>query len=151
MPIYQYDCGSCAKRVDVFFRSASRVEERPKCPECGARRLTRVMSQFARTRTATDRLSGVDFDLEQARLNDRDPGSFAHWARRVGGELDEDLGTNYRELAERAEAGEFVHERLDAAYTLQHRVESKLASGGGEEGGGDGHDHGDHAGHDHAH
>jgi len=152
MPIYQYDCNACRKRVDVFFRSASKVEAKPKCPECGARKLTRVMSQFARSRSTADRLASVDFEREQARLNDTDHGSFAHWARRVGGELDEDLGTNYRELAEQAEAGEFVTERLDAAYTLQHKVQNKQyeLAGGGEQfsAAGDGNDHG---GHDHMH
>jgi putative FmdB family regulatory protein len=126
MPIYQYDCGKCEQRVEVLHRSASSAAK-PKCPECGSTRLTRVMSTFARRKTASDRLEGVDVEAQQAALQGGDEKSFARWARRAGAEYDEALGTNYRELAEQAEAGEDPVDRIDAGHSFQHRVEDRKA------------------------
>ena len=46
MPIYEYICGSCNKKVTVFLRTAS-PEAKPLCPECGSGGLTRIISNFA--------------------------------------------------------------------------------------------------------
>ena len=105
MPIYQYNCATCKKRVEVFFRSVSAAEgAEPACPDCGGKQLQRLMSTFARTRSTKQRLDDIDQAQVQARLQTHDLGQFARWAKEAGREYDEDLGTNYRELAERAEA-----------------------------------------------
>lgn len=44
MPIYEYDCESCGKKVEVLLRSS---REKPVCPSCGSRKLTRLLSTFA--------------------------------------------------------------------------------------------------------
>ena len=123
MPIYQYDCASCEMRVEVFFRSA-KTAQGPRCPECGNEQLSRVMSAFARGRTDSQRLSDVDFAEHEAALEKGGDREFAKWARKAGAEYDEALGSNYRELAEQAEAGEDPVERIDAGYTFRHKVES---------------------------
>ena len=122
MPIYQYDCADCADTVEVFFRSVSAASE-PKCPECGGAQLTRRVSQFARVRSDADRLSEVDFSEHEAALERGDERGFAKWARQASAEYDEVLGSNYRELAEKAEAGEDPVERIDAGYTFRHKVQ----------------------------
>ena len=124
MPIYQYDCGSCQRRVDVFFRSASAaVDTTPECPECGATTLTRVMSKFVRARSESDRLDSIDIDGELGRLRGSDPGYFARWSRQLGRELGED-----------------PVERIDPAHTLRYRIEKKKAEASGDTPG-DGHSH----------
>lgn len=45
MPIYEYRCADCQRRVSLFFRSIAAVEEQPACPHCGARALIRRMSR----------------------------------------------------------------------------------------------------------
>lgn len=127
MPIYQYDCAGCDRRVDVFFRSVSKATN-PTCPECGSKKLSRVMSKFARAKTDQQRLEGIDLAREQGKLEDGDVGSFAKWARQAGSEYDEQLGTNYRELAEKAEAGEDPVERIDAGYGFNYKVQEKKQS-----------------------
>jgi putative FmdB family regulatory protein len=127
MPIYQFDCAGCRRRVDILFRSVHSTKT-PVCPECGSKKLKRVMSRVARVRTSKQRFEDIDHVREAAELGgSSDPGVFARWARRVGAEYDEELGTNYRELAERAEAGEEVYERIDADYTFRHKVDQKLS------------------------
>lgn len=126
MPIYQYDCRDCDQRVEVLFRSASTIAK-PKCPECGSRKLARVMSQFARGRTEAQRLEAVDFTQHEAALEKGGEREFAKWARGAGAEYDEALGSNYRELAEKAEAGEDPVERIDAGYSFRYKVEENKA------------------------
>jgi putative FmdB family regulatory protein len=126
MPLYQFDCAGCSRRVEILFRSVTTTKT-PVCPECGSKKLKRVMSRVARVRTAKERFEGIDHEHESATYGGGDPAAFARWARRVGSEYDEELGTNYRELAERAEAGEETFERLDADHTFRHKVNEKMA------------------------
>jgi len=44
MPIYEYDCRDCGRRVELLVRNR---EERPRCPECGSESLRKVFSVFA--------------------------------------------------------------------------------------------------------
>ena len=128
MPIYQYDCAGCDRRVDVFFRSVN-SSARAKCPECGSQKLTRVMSAFAQVRSDVERLASTDFVAAEAALEKGGEREFSRWARRAGAEYDEVLGTNYRELAERTDAGEKPIDRIDAGHTFKHKVaegEAKL-------------------------
>ncbi len=128
MPTYEYDCGNCGRRVDVFFRSASAaVDARPACPECDAVALTRVMSKFARARSEADRLASIDVDQELGRLRGSDPGSFARWSRQLGRELGEDIGGEFTQLAERAYGGDDPVERVDPGHTLRYQIEKRKA------------------------
>ena len=124
MPIYQYDCASCSRRVDVFVRSASSTAK-PACPECGGKKLTRVMSSFVRARTAGQRLDDIDFNQEMGRLGSGDVGDFARWAKRMGREYDGELGSEFSQMAEKAEAGQDPIERVDPGFTLKHRIEKR--------------------------
>ena len=140
MPIYQYDCNGCSKRVDVFFRSVNAAASKPAiCPECGSGDLKRAMSTFARRRTTLQRLDDVDHVRDAARLHGNDPAAFTEWAKRAGREWDEELGTNWGELGERVEAGEDPAERVDADYTFRYHIEDRKfresqAAQGGEQG-----------------
>lgn len=141
MPIYQYDCGGCARRVDVFFRTASAAEgANPECPECGETALKRVMSKFVRARSEVERLESIDVDQELGRLRGSDPGAFARWSRRLGKELGEDIGGDFTELAERAYGGDDPVERIDPGHTLRYSIEKRKAEAGGDSAG-DGHAH----------
>ena len=45
MPIYEYNCRACRRRVSLFFRSFAHVDEYPACPHCGEQALHRRMSR----------------------------------------------------------------------------------------------------------
>lgn len=135
MPIYQYDCSGCSRRVDVFFRSISKVSS-ATCPECGSKRLRRVVSRVARARSEGERIESIDFEQEMGRLESGDVGGFARWARRVGERLDGELGSDFRGIAEKAEAGEDPIERVDPAHTLRYRLEKAREQAGGTGAGG---------------
>ncbi len=44
MPLHEYACRNCGAESELLIRSAG---ERPACPACGSRALTRKLSTFA--------------------------------------------------------------------------------------------------------
>lgn len=90
------------------------------------------MSRFARVRSSGQRVGDIDIDRELGRLDGGDEGDFARWARRMGDQFDDELGSDFGDLADRADAGEDPVERVDPAHTLRHRVERAKEQLGGE-------------------
>jgi len=45
VPIYEYRCLDCRKKISIFFRSMSAVAN-PKCPECNGTNLERLFSRI---------------------------------------------------------------------------------------------------------
>ena len=129
MPIYQYDCAKCEKRVDVFFRSISKVTD-PKCPECGSTKLKRVISKVMRARSDADRLADIDINQEMGRLDSKDPAAFERWTKDLGRRYDGAIGSDFSSLAQKAAGGEDPVERFDPAHTLKYQI-NKAKRGGG--------------------
>ncbi len=50
MPIYEYICPSCKKKVGIFMR-ISAIQQDPACPVCGGTGLRRIFSSFSVART----------------------------------------------------------------------------------------------------
>ncbi|HET9014133.1 MAG TPA: zinc ribbon domain-containing protein [Thermomicrobiaceae bacterium] len=44
MPIYEYRCGDCRRKVSIYFRSMSAAGD-PRCPRCGGPNLERLFSR----------------------------------------------------------------------------------------------------------
>ena len=105
MPIYEYRCNGCGRRVSVFLRSIQSGAV-TACPHCGSGDLARLISRVAVVRSEESRLDGLASDAGMADLDERDPRSLARWARRMGREMGEELGPEFDEVVERLEAGE---------------------------------------------
>lgn len=107
MPIYEYRCGGCRRRVSIFFRSLSSVTE-PVCPRCGSRELTRLMSRVAVHRAAVGDDGGDLDDLGGAfaGLDENDPRAMAQALRQMSDETGEPLEPEMEEALGRLEAGE---------------------------------------------
>ncbi len=101
MPIYEYHCRDCRRRVSVLIRSISNPG-RPACPRCGGRQLERLMSRFARLRSEDDRLDALADPSSLGDLDESDPKSVARWAKKMGKELGEDLGEDFDQVMEEA-------------------------------------------------
>lgn len=121
MPIYQYGCGDCKRTVEIFFRSAAKAAD-PRCPECGSARLQRRISKVARVRRPGERLDDINVAEELGRLESKDERGFAKWARQMGDKFDGELGSDFRELAQKADAGLNPVERADVKFTLENRI-----------------------------
>jgi putative FmdB family regulatory protein len=53
MPIYEFYCGACRKKVEVFRRSFSATAP-VVCPQCGGIELRRLVSRFAVHRSVSE-------------------------------------------------------------------------------------------------
>jgi putative FmdB family regulatory protein len=104
MPIYEYRCRSCRRRVQVLTLRAS---EQPDavCDKCGSRELDRLMSRFAVARSEESRLDALGDPSQLAGLDENDPKSVARWMRKMGRELGEDAGPEFGEMVDELEAG----------------------------------------------
>lgn len=115
MPIYEYKCEDCRRKVSLFFGSFSAAERRMEvgeleCPRCGGKALSRLMSRVNTVRAdnaeAGDmpELGGGMFDG----MDEDDPRSVARWARRMKDNLGEelDMGPEFDQALARIESGE---------------------------------------------
>jgi len=108
MPIYEYRCADCRRRVSVFFRSFSAVGE-PSCPRCGGHNLTRLMSKVAVRRGGgadTDFADGGAMDGMLDGLDESDPRALARAMRQMSDEMGEPIEPEMAEALGRLEAGE---------------------------------------------
>ena len=121
MPIYSFNCKSCERNVDVFVRNRAKVSE-AKCPACDSQDLRQLVARVARVRSANQRLDEIDVSAELGALEGKDQGAFAKWARKMGNRFDGELGSDFSELADKADAGEDPVERFDAEHTLRYRI-----------------------------
>ncbi|MCS7312167.1 MAG: zinc ribbon domain-containing protein [Acidobacteria bacterium] len=105
MPIYEYMCHGCRRRVSLFWWTVRQAEtETARCPHCGQARLTRIPSRVAFLRSEEDRLESL---LDPSRLGDIDednPRSVARWMKRIGRQWGEELGEDWNEMVEQMEA-----------------------------------------------
>lgn len=110
MPIYEYRCRDCHRRVSIFFRSFSDVEEQPVCPRCGGTKLARLVSRVAVVRSEDSRLDDLADPSMMAGLDEDDPKSVARWMRKMGAETGEGLPEEFDEVIDRLESGQSPEE-----------------------------------------
>ena len=134
MPIYEYRCNNCHRRVEVFVQGFS-PPSKPSCTHCGGEELSRLFSRFAVRRSKSDK-SVYDDILSDSKLTGglmrNDPRALAEWTRKMSRAADEDITPETREIMDRLDAG------ADASEVIE---EMKSAYMGGEEdtgGGGEG-------------
>lgn len=126
MPIYEYKCGGCDRKVSLFFTSysvaASRAEAgENRCPRCGSPNLKRVMSRARTVRAGgggeydtemgadlgANSMGAMDDDL-MAGIDQDDPRQVARWARQMKESLGDefDMGPEFDQALTRIEKGE---------------------------------------------
>ena len=91
MPIYEYECQACRRRVSLLVRSLA-GHSVPRCPRCGSAELSRVMSRFATVKSEDARLESLADPSQYGDLDENDPKSVARFMKRMGQEMGEDMG-----------------------------------------------------------
>jgi putative FmdB family regulatory protein len=109
MPIYDYRCRGCKRRISLLFQTYAAVAD-ATCPHCDSRELQRLVTRFAVMKSEESRLEDLADAGSFGDLDENDPRSMARWARRMGEEMGEDLGPEYQEMVDRMEAGELPDE-----------------------------------------
>jgi putative FmdB family regulatory protein len=118
MPIYEYRCHDCRRRVSLFYRSFSAIEEEPTCPRCGGKRLTRLISRVAVVRSEESRLDDMADPAMLDGLDEEDPKSLARWMRKMSAEMGEEMPQEFDEVVDRLEAGQSPEEIEEALPDL---------------------------------
>lgn len=104
MPIYEYFCSDCKRKVEVFRRSIAATSPLG-CPSCGGSGLSRLVSRFAVHRSAGE-FGSADEERYLEGLDEGDPQAMAAWARRMGHETGEDADPEFQQMLSQIEAGE---------------------------------------------
>jgi len=99
MPIYEYHCADCRRRVSMLVMRISDPAT-PHCPRCGGQRLTRLMSRFATIRSENDRLESLADPGQLGDLDENDPRSVARWMKKMGGAMGDDVGEDWNEMVD---------------------------------------------------
>jgi len=92
MPIYEYACPVCRKRVEILFLRSQDARD-PCCPRCGGRGLRRLVSRFSSPKSEEARLEALADPSRLAGLDENDPAGMARWVKRMGSELGEEFGS----------------------------------------------------------
>lgn len=111
MPIYEYRCADCKRRVSIFFRSFSDTAQAARCPNCGGAHLTRLVSRVATVKSEEARLEALSDPSAFGDVDENDPKSVARFMRKMSDQIGgEDLGPEFNEMVDRLEAGESPEE-----------------------------------------
>lgn len=126
MPIYEYYCYDCTKRVNVFFRTMSEAsDEAAACPTCNGKRLHRLVSRVRMLRSEESRMESMADDASlMSGLESEDPRALAGFMRRMSNEMGEPLDGEMSEMIDRLEAGE-----------SPESIEQSMPDLGGDDGG----------------
>ena len=103
MPIYEYECGDCRRRVSLLVRTFSAADS-VACPRCGGHQLTRLMSRFATVKSEDARLESLADSASYGDLDENDPRSVARFMKKMGGEFGDDLGEDFESAMDEAMA-----------------------------------------------
>ncbi len=107
MPIYEYRCQDCKRRVSLFWRTFSEAEKGKKtCPRCGSANLTRLVSRVRIVRSEESRMDDLADPSNMPDFDENDPKSLGRWMRKMSAEVGEDLGPEFDEVVGRLESGE---------------------------------------------
>ncbi|RPH80356.1 MAG: zinc ribbon domain-containing protein [Candidatus Rokuibacteriota bacterium] len=103
MPIYEYECGDCRRRVSLLVRTFA-AGASPACPRCGGTSLTRLMSRFATVKSEDARLESLTDSASFGDLDENDPASVARFMKKMGREFGDDLGDDFESAVDEAMA-----------------------------------------------
>ena len=103
MPIYEYECDDCRRRVSLLVLRPSTAPA-PTCPRCGSAALHRLMSRFATVKSEDARLESLADSADMGDLDENDPGSVARFMKKMGKEFGDDLGDDFESAVDEAMA-----------------------------------------------
>ena len=93
MPIYEYWCGNCKKKVEILVLRRHDDAE-PFCPDCGQGDMKRLRSRFASPKSDEARMEALADPSNLSGLDESDPASMARWIKRMGKEMGEDVSSD---------------------------------------------------------
>lgn len=107
MPIYEYDCLDCRRRVSVFFRTFGEADDAAAiCPACHGSNLRRLVSRVTVLRSEESRMDNLADESLLSGLEREDPRALANMMRKMSDEMGEPLDPEMHEVVQRLDRGE---------------------------------------------
>ena len=103
MPIYEYECHDCRRRVSLLVLRPSTAPP-PTCPRCGSASLARLMSRFAMVKSEEDRLESLADSADLGDIDENDPASVRRFMKKMGKEFGDELGDDFESAMDEAMA-----------------------------------------------
>ena len=104
MPIYEYRCHDCEKEVSIFFLSfADAQSEEALCPECGSKKLERIVSGVS---VLKEKKPVAQNPSPRTTFKEDDPGSLARTMDDAARKSSANYGDDFKEVKSRLEKGE---------------------------------------------
>jgi putative FmdB family regulatory protein len=105
MPTYDYICGDCRKRFDVFLSYKEYGVKPVACPHCGSANVRRRVPRVRVLKSDEQRLAKLADPATLSALDD-DPVVLGRMMRQMGSEMGEDMPAEFGEVVDRLEAGQ---------------------------------------------
>jgi putative FmdB family regulatory protein len=104
MPIYEYQCRACRKKMSALL--LSRADEADvRCTHCGSADIERLWSRFSSPKSEEARMESLADPSALAGLDENDPGSVAKFMKKMGREMGEDVGGDIEQAMEEEMGG----------------------------------------------
>jgi len=102
MPIYEYFCQGCRRRMSFLVMSPATFQ--PECKICKSPDLERLFSRFSSPKSEEARIESLADPTSFSGLDENDPASVARWVKKMGRELGDDFsdGQDIDQMAEEA-------------------------------------------------
>ena len=102
MPIYEYFCQSCRRKMSFLVMSPATFQ--PECKFCKNPDMERLFSRFSHPKSEEARIESLADPSSFSGLDENDPGSVARWVKKMGRELGDDFsdGQDIEQMAEEA-------------------------------------------------
>ena len=118
MPIYEYFCLSCRRKMSFLVMSPSAFQ--PECKFCKSTDMERLFSRFSSPKSEEARMESLADPSSFSGLDENDPASVVRWVKKMGREMGDDFsdGQDIEQIAEEA-ANEISSGGLsgDASYS----------------------------------
>lgn len=100
MPIYEYRCNNCRKKVTLLI--LNRSNQPPVCNHCGSSELTRLISRFAAPKSEEARLESLADPGKWSDIDENNPASMTKFMKKMGKEFGDELGEDFEQEVESA-------------------------------------------------
>ncbi len=105
MPIYEFLCQDCGRKMSALVLSRARIAE-VRCRRCGSANLEKLVSRFATVKSEEARLESLADPSSMGDVDENDPQSVARWMKKMGKEMGEDFGEDVDQAIEEDVTGE---------------------------------------------
>lgn len=105
MPAYEFRCGDCHRRFEIFASFREYDPTKVTCPHCHSKNVHRWIRRVRFARSEESRLENVT-DPESLAGLENDPKALGRMMRQMSSEVGEEIGPEFDEVVNRLEAGQ---------------------------------------------